>query len=387
MPSRKLSFSMDVNGGSGPNAVLGPRALNRALLARQMLLRRATSTAEKAIEKLVGMQAQWPDPPYIGLWTRLEGFKVGDLSALIKDRHAVRIVLMRGTIHLVTAPDCLMLRPVVQPVLDRVLSVGGLYGRHLVGLDTAALTAAGRALVEEQPRTYADLGALLHERWPDRDAAALANAVRTLAPLVQVPPRGLWGSSGPAAHVTAEEWLGQPLSSDTTPDKTVVRYLAAFGPASVKDVQTWSGLTGLRGAIERLRSGLRTFRDIAGVELFDLPDAPRPHPDTFAPPRFLSAFDNMLLSHADRTRILVPQYRPLVFTINGIIRPTVLVDGFVRGLWRSERSGSTATLTIESFEPLPDEARDALADEGERLIRFVEDAANTFVVRFVLPPR
>ncbi|MBP1990561.1 winged helix DNA-binding domain-containing protein [Paenibacillus eucommiae] len=355
--------------------VLGPRALGRALLERQLLLSRSNMSVLNAIDHLVGLQAQAPTPPYIGLWTRLAGFHHDDLAQLIKDRQVVRIALMRSTIHLVTASDSLALRPILQSVLDRGLKSS--FGKSLAEVDTEALAAAGRALVEEQPLTFSELGNLLREQWPDREPAALAGAVRTLVPLIQVPPRGLWGCSGQASHTSAEAWLGKPISSDSSPDEMILRYLAAFGPATVKDMQVWSGLTRLREVTERLRSRLRTFRDEQGSELFDLPDAPLPDPDTPAPPRFLSEFDNMLLSYADRTRIIAEAYRPLVFTINGIIRATILVDGFVRGIWRIERQRSSATLIIEPFEPLSQQEIHALSEEGSRLLNFAADDAST----------
>jgi len=380
MPTRSSTKTATVRGGNGSGAVLGRRALNRALLARQLLLRRAQLPAFDAIKRLVGLQAQAPNPPYAGLWTRLDGFHPDELSRLITERRTVRIALMRGTIHLVTARDCLTLRPVLQPVLDRGLNA--IFGARIAGVDTTALVAAGRALAEERPRTYAELGALLRERWPDHDAAALANAVRALAPLVQIPPRGLWGASGPAAHTTVESWLGRPLDADPSPDAMVMRYLAAFGPATVKDIQTWSGLTGLRAVTERLRPRLHVFRDEQGAELFDLPDAPRPDPDTPAPPRFLPDYDNALLSHADRTRIMDDKHRTLVFTKNGIIRATVLVDGFVRGTWKITRRRAAATLIITPFTSLLPRDRAALAEEGTRLLAFAAADAGARDVQF-----
>ena len=350
-----------------------------------MLLRRQRLSAEDAIEHLVGMQAQAPAPPYVGLWTRLEDFHPDELARLILDRRAVRVALMRNTVHLVSARDCLAFRPLVQPVIDR-----GLYGNrtHRVGIegvDIEALSAAGRALLEERPRTAKELGILLRERWPERDSASLARAIRHLLPLVQVPPRGIWGKSGQASHTTAEAWLGCPLDADPSLEEMVVRYLGAFGPATVKDVQTWSGLTRLREVTDSLRPRLRTFRDEHGKELFDLPDAPRPDADTPAPPRFLPEFDNLILSHADRSRMIADDYRKAIASKNGMVPATVLVDGFVRGTWKTERTRGKATLAIDQFEPLAKKDRDALVEEGERLIRFTGNDAEAFEVRFTEP--
>jgi hypothetical protein len=370
---------------SPPDAgqVLGRRALNRALLARQGLLRRWTISPAEAVERLVGMQSQAPDPPYVGLWTRLDGFRPEDLARLVEERAVVRIALMRSTIHLVTARDCLALRPLLQPVIER--SFRGGFGRRLEGVGDAALADAARALVEERPRTFAEIGAALGERWPDRDPAALSAAARTLLPLVQVPPRGLWGRSGPAAHTTAEAWLGRPLETGYPVDDVVLRYLAAFGPASVADVQTWSGLTRLKDAVERLRPGLRVFRDDEGRELFDLPDAPRPDPDTPAPARFMAEWDNVVLSHADRTRVITEEHRRRIFTPNGIFPGTILVDGYVAGTWKIERSRGAATLRVEPFAPLAADDQAALAAEGERLLDFAAAEIPAREVRFAAP--
>jgi Winged helix DNA-binding domain len=350
-----------------------------------LLLRRHEVSAFEAIEHLVGLQAQAPDPPYVGLWTRLAGFLPEALSRMILDRQAVRVALMRNTLHLVTAEDCLKLRPLVQPIIGRNLYSGNPQRAAVEKIDAAELIAAGRTLLEEQPLTAGKLGGLLRERWPDQDPAALARAIRNLVPLVQVPPRGVWGESGPAAHTTVEAWLGRGMDPDPSPEEMVVRYLGAFGPASVKDAQTWSGLSRLREVFERLRPRLRTFSDQEGTELFDLPDAPRPDPEVPAPVRFVAAFDNLILSHADRSRVIAAEHRRAIASRNGMVPATFLVDGFVRGTWKVVRERGEATLEIGPFEHLPKQDREGLAEEGERLLEFVTDGADTFAIRFVEP--
>jgi hypothetical protein len=216
MLSRTSKNHTTAQGQSGSNGPLCLRALNRATLERQMLLRRWKAPMLEAIERLVGLQAQTPHSWYHGLWARLESFKPENLAELLINRQVVRIALMRSTIHLVTARDCLELRPLMQPVIER--STKGAFGRHWIGLDIEAVTAAGRALVEEKPRAFSEIGKLLAERWPDRNPAALAQIVRARLPLVQVPPRGVWGKSGTAAHTTAESWLGFPLATNPSLD-------------------------------------------------------------------------------------------------------------------------------------------------------------------------
>ncbi len=357
---------------------LSRRDLNRTLLERQLLLERSPRSVSDVIEHLVGMQSQTPVSPYIALWARSADFSPPQLGDLIDDRRAVRIALQRSTIHLVSGADCLALRPVLQRMIETSLNAS--FRRALAGVDPAQLEAAGRALVNQQPRTFAELGALLAETWPDRDPAALAMAVRAAVALVQVPPRGVWGKSGAARHTSAEAWLGHPLAASTAEDDLVLRYLRAFGPASVKDVQVWSGLTRLRAVVERLRPQLRTFTDENGTELVDVLDAPLADPDRPVPVRLLPDYDNLVLSHADRSRVIAAEHRPLIFAGNGV-HPTVLVDGFVAARWRLSRTGGTATITVEPFARL--RAADRIAVEQEAtwlLVRTDPEASNHEVV-------
>jgi hypothetical protein len=320
------------------------------------------------------MQAQSPQTPYVGLWTRLEGFVPEELSQLLLERRVVRVAVMRGTVHLVTADDCLSLRPLVQSLYERSLGSKP-WGPFLAGLDLEELESAGRALVEERPRTPKELGTQLSEVWPGRDPAALAHAVRGRLALVQVPPRGLWGASGQTTCTTAEAWLERPLDPTSSVDDLVRRYLAAFGPATVGDVQTWSGLTGLGEVVERLRPSLLALVDDGGRELFDLPDAPRPDPDTTAPVRFLPEFDNLLLSHSDRTRVISEEDRSRLKSTNGVLPGMLLVDGWVGGSWKISRTKGAATVTITPFRRLSKKCAAAITAEGAELLRFAAAGA------------
>jgi hypothetical protein len=349
-----------------------------------MLLRRARMPAVEAIERLVGMQAQEPPDPYVGLWTRLEGFQPQELADLITERRAVRAVsMMRTTIHLLTARDWLAFRPPLQWVQESRLKSSP-FARNLAGLDMDEVLAAGRALLEEKPRSGNEIGKLLQERWPDRDAQSLGYAVRAMVPLVQVPPRGIWGKSGLPVLATAETWLGESVGTDTAPDEMILRYLAAFGPATVMDIQAWCWLTKLGPVVERLRPRLRTFRDENGRELFDVSDGPLPDPDTPAPPRFLPVFDNLVLSHKDRSRVIgdttgLPTGDEL-FAI--FVGGAVLVDGFVQAGYRIERAGERATLVVKTLRPLSAADRTAVAEEGTRRLSFSAPDASDYDVRF-----
>ncbi|MFI6478721.1 winged helix DNA-binding domain-containing protein [Nonomuraea sp. NPDC050663] len=350
-------------------SAIGLRALNRATLERQLLLRRHPMPALQAIEHLVGLQAQAPFPPYFGLWCRLSGFDPDHLSQLLLQRQAVRIVLMRGTVHLVSADDCLFLRPLMQPLLTRYLQSA--YATRLAGVTHEEVLAAGEEMLATAPVTAAALGAALAERFPAAKAADLAQIMRSLAALVQVPPRAVWGKAGQTRYATAQHWIGRPLHADPTPEQLVRRYLAAFGPASVADMQAWSGLKGLREIFERLRPQLITLTAPSGTELFDLPDAPRPGDDVPAPVRLLAPFDNLLLSHADRTRVITDAQRQRVITINGQVLGTVLVDGFVAGTWKRDKG----VLTVELDDTQPPAVVDEIAAEARALLAFAEPKA------------
>lgn len=366
--------------------VLTERDLNRATLERQLLLSRSPQSALATIEHLVGMQAQVPLNPYIGLWSRLERFAPDDLGQLLLDRDVVRIVVMRATLHLVTADDCLLLRPLMQPVLDAELARHSDHGPAVAGVDLTPVLDFAKTLLAERPRTGTELRDAFAARFPHLNAPALAYACRNLLAFVQVPPRGVWGRTAQVTSTTAEAWLGRPLAGDPSIDGVVLRYLGAFGPATVADVSSWSRLTGMREVLERLRPRLRSFRDQRGRELFDPADAPRPDPDTPAPSRFLPEYDNVPLSHADRSRFVRNDRRGQSWTAR-IIQGTVLHDGTIAGTWRIERdrASGTATLAVVHVR-LNARARASITAEGRRFLRFHEAAATTHDVRLTQVP-
>jgi Winged helix DNA-binding domain len=353
-----------------PERVLTRRELNRAFLQRQMLLQRQKVSAAEVIERLVGMQAQEPNDPYIALWSRIEGFQTDELAGLLERREAVRASLMRATIHLATARDCLYLRGVLRIVLERMFNTGSPFGRNLRGMELDEVLVEGRSLVEERPRTRAELGAELAERWPDRDATSLAHAVTFLIPTVQVPPRGVWGKKGRATWAPMESWLERPVETDPSPEQLILRYLAAFGPASIMDIQAWCGLTRLREVTKLMRPRLRVFRDENGRELLDILDGPLPDPDTPAPPRFFPEYDNAFLGHADRSRMSPIAIGERAWP-KGPFKGSFLSDGFISGFWRVEIEREAATLILEPFTKLTKRSREELTAEAARLLDFV----------------
>jgi hypothetical protein len=369
--AKSASAANAASRGSANGApILSTRALNRALLARQMLLERSDRSIPEALRHLFGMQAQAPFPPYFGLWSRLRNFDPDELGALLESRQAVRLSLLRDTVHLVMSDDALFLRPLLADMLEHHLTVGSVYAKRLGGLDTREVAEFGRTLVETQPRTIAELATLLTERWPDHDGEAMAMVVRTLVPLVQIPPRGVWGKSGLARCTSLESWLDAELPTDPSIETMILRYLAAYGPATVMDAQAWCGLTRLGEVFERLRPQLVTFRDEQGKELFDLSDAPRPDTETPAPPRFVPEYDNLLLSHADRTRVMSDTHRQAMWSRNGVVPGSLLVDGFATGTWKIRQNKKEATLWIRIHTPISTPDRSAVEEEGWHLLAF-----------------
>ncbi|WP_017601966.1 winged helix DNA-binding domain-containing protein [Nocardiopsis lucentensis] len=361
------------------------RALNRATLARQFLLRRVDLPVTEVVTRLAGLQAQTTHTWYVGLQNRIEGFDPHAVGRMLTDGELVRVTLMRSTLHLVTPEDMAWLRATVQAVIDRDLTHSG-HGRTTRELDLDAVVAVGRELLARRPLTPTDLGARLAERWPDVPDRDLAYVVRCRLPVVQVPPRGVWGASGPPALAPADTWTGRTLDARPDPATLITRYLAAFGPASVRDVQTWSGLTRLREVVDRLRDRLIVLRGEDGAELLDLPDAPRPDPDTPAPARFLYDFDNLLRGHADRSRVISAEDLRRICARNGMPPATVLVDGEVSAAWKVVRTRAATAVEVVPFRPLTSAETDEVTAEGLRLLRFLEPDRDGHEIRVLDTP-
>jgi len=358
------------NPGRHGTTVLDTRALNRATLARQLLLDRAGGPVLDAVAHLCGLQAQEPQEPFVGLWSRVRAFEPAALSDLLTGRRVVRTHLMRRTVHLLTADDVLAWRARHDSMLrQRVL---GTYRRELDGIDLDQLAAAGLAVMADgEPRTMTELTRTLADRWPaSRPLGELL--VAALVPVAQSPPRGVWRTAGGVRNVLLSSWLGREIdppatdAADPVGQALVRRYLAAYGPAATADLRAWSGLTGLPAAVSAIREELVSFRDERGRELLDLPDAPRPDPDTPAPVRFLPAFDNAILGYHDRTRIIDDDHRGL--SVAG--ERVVLVDGRVAATWTVDRQD---TVVVTPLHRLSTVDRTAVAEEGRSLAAFLSD--------------
>jgi hypothetical protein len=346
-----------------------------------MLLARERTTVLDAVTRLVGLQAQAPRPPFVGLWTRLDGFNRDDLLRLLSARRIVRATAMRGTLHLMTSADYIALRGALQPALTR--GMRSVLQDRVKALDFPSLDGIARAFFSNAPGTFDRLRSALQEKFPRGDERALAYAIRTSLPLVQVPTAARWGFPASADFALADAWLGRTVRTTATNARVLVqRYLAGFGPATPLDAQVWSGLPGLSEIFESLRPMLVTFRGANTRELFDLPDAPRPPADSPAPVRFIPEFDNLVLSHADRTRVLADEHRSRVVLKNLQVRATFLVDGLVAGTWKIERKKNAAALVVEPFRPLSRKIVAELEAEGDRALGFTDDDAEVRDIRF-----
>jgi hypothetical protein len=344
--------------------VLPLRTLNRTLLLRQFLLERTAEPTTAVLDRLVAVQGQEPNWPYVGLWTRIAGFQTSELSRLISERTVVRSAVIRATVHLVLADDYRWLRPTVQPVIT-ALTRSAYYADQIAGLDVGKLADTGRELLAGRTLTRRELGKRLAERFPDRHPGRLAGAFELVEPLVHGPANAAWGSwrsVGPISVSLAEEWSGRPMS-EPDPELMIQRYLAGYGPATVMDIQAWSGLTRLAEVVERMRPRLRVLRDELGRDLYDLPDAPIAEEGVEAPVRFMPAYDNALLGYRDRTRIIAEDDRRRIAREASAGVPVFLVDGFARGTW----SVDDDRIKIAPFRPLSGDVADAVAAEAERL--------------------
>ncbi len=369
------------------------RTLGRTTLGRQLLLERSPIGVVEAVERLVGMQAQIPQNPYVGLWSRLVAFEPFLLEQELIERRLVRIVSLRGTVHLLTADDCLTLRPLSQPVLDREMAMHPDHREVQATLDLAPALDFARRVLADGPMSNRRLRAAFAAEFPDVDASTLVFATRNRLAFIQTPPRGLWSSSGEVAGTTAEAWLGRSPAHAPNLDGVLLRYLAAFGPSSVADAAAWSRLTGLREVFERLRPRLAVYRDETGRELFDVADAQLVDPETPAPVRFLPEYDNVLLSHDDRSRFVDDAERRRLGAAPEPVRGSILLDGRLIGGWRMEPAlpgaklpdADVASVHVQLLHALSDGDAAAVDAEARALLAFVHPTASPRVTYTVLP--
>jgi hypothetical protein len=360
--------------------VLTRRVLNRALLERNLLLDRVAMPVPEAVEHLIGVQAQEPQEPYVGLHARLADFDPLEASDLLQSRALVRTLMMRRTVHLLTARDALGLRTLHDPMLRQRMR--GTLRPFMPDVDEDELAAACEPLLAAQPQGLTEVGRAVGSRWPAVEPRVLGDAVSTLLPLVQVPPRGLWRTRGPARCTTIGAWLGAEPAAVGEPGAIpahdlVLRYLRAFGPAATADIRAWSGLTGLPAVLKDLAPDLGTYRDERGRLLWDHSDGALPDPDQPAPPRFLPAFDNALLGYDDRTRVVADEHRGV--SVAGA--RVLLVDGVVAGTWTDELDGERAVVTIRVLTSLGDmRSEQAVVAEAEQVAAFLHPDAGTHEV-------
>jgi DNA glycosylase AlkZ-like len=345
----------------GGAVLLTPEHLNRTLLARQGLLERRTASVADLVGLLVGLQAQENRAPYLGLAARLDAFDPYDVTRGLEDRSLVRMLSLRSTVHLLTADDACAIRGYTGPAHDRELRASATVrpARHI---DPLAFEAATRSALAESPLPVAELGARLHQRFPEVSPAALAGLARVTQPLVQLPPRGTWGRSGGVVYQYVDRWVGRPLA-EPDPTTLILRYLRAFGPASAADVTTWSGVPGAAGLLAQLPELVR-HADERGRTLFDVADGVLADADRPAPVRLLGSYDNVWLTHAARDRVTTPGNRRRWMGANGAAAHALFVDGWLEGLWRVEDG---RPMVVEQFRAWTLTERRDLDDELARV--------------------
>ena len=353
---------------------LTDRDLNRALLARQLLLERQALTPVEALGRLMGVQAQLPRTPFLGLWSRLAGFKPEDLRKAIEDRDVVRATAMRGTLYLMTAADLLAFRASLRN--GETMALPG--GTKTTVSELEPILALARAHFVE-PKEFETLREAL-EKAGHSDVRIMAYAARQLLPLVQVASDTPYGFSPGGEFVLAKSYLDKDVAAKPAQAELLRRYLAAWGPATPADFSGWSGLKGVAALFEDLGDELVTFRDERKKLLYDLKAAPRPGGDIPAPPRFVPDFDAVTQGHQDRARVVPAQHAPRIASKNLQVPPMLLVDGFVAGTWKLEAKRKTATVTVAVFDKFSTKDRKAVEVEAIALAKAFEPAAEPAVV-------
>jgi hypothetical protein len=327
---------------------------------------------------LLGMQGQVSEGPYQGLWSRLQNFRHEDMTALIVERKLVRASSMRATLHLHTPDDLIGIRAYVQPVLDRMWHSA--FFKRFGPNDKAKVHQAGIKLLDQRPMTSGDLGRALTEQFPEGEPLAKAVLLQVMETLIQIPPTRIWGSGHAPILTRIENWLPPPYERPIPREILVWRYLAAYGPASVADMQSWCAMTKLGEVFETLRDQLVTFTDETGKELFDLPGAPRPDADTPAPVRFLPLYDSVYLGYDNRRRMLSAATADRI-NMRQDYKPAILIDGMVAAGWVVSAKKGAATLDIEVYRELLGRERAELEKEGLGFLRFMLPEAKSWDVR------
>jgi hypothetical protein len=359
--------------------MLSLRQLNRATLQRQLLLERHDMNVVETTERLMGIQAQVNNPPYIGLWTRLNAFDKETLSQAMRDRQIVRAPLLRSTLHLFSADDYMRFRSTIQPALTK--GYNSFFGTRQANIPLQQVLETAEKAMKTQVLTTSKLKELLFTIAPNADSDALAYATRTFLALVQVPPSGFWGTGVNYEYTLAEDYLGKPMLPEDLLG-LFKRYLRAFGPASIKDFQFWVGITKLQDMLKGIKDQFTVYKDEKGTELFDLPDLQIPEGDTPAPIRFMPEYDNLVIGHDSRVRVLADEHYKRVFLSAARVRSMILVDGFVAGAWKIDKTKGQIVLSIEPFVMLDNSTQETLEVEGQRLMKFVEPNGKSYSVIF-----